>query len=155
MYFSVNTGNGYHIWRQRFPDGAPEQVTFGATEEEGIAFFPDGRSFATTVGIRQSTFGSMTRGDRQITSGIRVPSAVSSDGKSSISCSVSSQRYVGSERGVPIWRQDNTTSCCPISSEHCSISQDGSRIVSRQSMVRESGRLAGDARHTLAPQVVG
>lgn len=24
MYFSANTGNGYHIWRQRFPDGAPE-----------------------------------------------------------------------------------------------------------------------------------
>jgi len=36
MYFSANTGGGFHIWRQRFPDGKPEQVTFGAAEEEGI-----------------------------------------------------------------------------------------------------------------------
>ena len=31
MYFSANTGSGVHIWRQRFPDGTPEQVTFGVT----------------------------------------------------------------------------------------------------------------------------
>jgi hypothetical protein len=37
MYFSANTGNGYHIWRQRFPNGVPEQITFGASEEQGIA----------------------------------------------------------------------------------------------------------------------
>jgi eukaryotic-like serine/threonine-protein kinase len=30
MYFSANTGGGFHIWRQRVPDGTPEQVTFGA-----------------------------------------------------------------------------------------------------------------------------
>jgi len=28
MYFSTNTGSGVHTWRQRFPDGTPEQVTF-------------------------------------------------------------------------------------------------------------------------------
>ena len=27
-----------HIWRQRFPDGTPEQVTFGASTEEGDSF---------------------------------------------------------------------------------------------------------------------
>jgi len=27
--FSANTGNGFHIWRQPFPDGSPEQITFG------------------------------------------------------------------------------------------------------------------------------
>ena len=36
MYFSADTGSGVHIWRQRFPDGTPEQVTFGVTQEEGI-----------------------------------------------------------------------------------------------------------------------
>ena len=69
MYLSVNTGNGYHIWRQKFPDGSPEQVTFGATEEEGIWFAPDGRSFVTSVGTQQSTLWLHDRqGERQITS---------------------------------------------------------------------------------------
>ena len=35
MYFSANTGSGYHIWRQRFPDGAPEQVTSGVDARRG------------------------------------------------------------------------------------------------------------------------
>jgi eukaryotic-like serine/threonine-protein kinase len=69
MYFSVNTGSGYHIWRQRSPDDAPEQVTFGATEEQEIAFAPDGRSIFTSVGTRQSTLWIHDRrGERQITS---------------------------------------------------------------------------------------
>jgi eukaryotic-like serine/threonine-protein kinase len=69
MYFSVNTGNGYHIWRQRFPNGVPEQVTSGATEEQEIAFAADGKSFLTSVGIRQSTLWVHdARGERQITS---------------------------------------------------------------------------------------
>jgi serine/threonine protein kinase/Tol biopolymer transport system component len=55
MYFAANTGSGYHIWRQRFPKGTPEQVTSGATEEQGISFAPDGKSFVTSVGESQST----------------------------------------------------------------------------------------------------
>jgi eukaryotic-like serine/threonine-protein kinase len=55
MYFAANTGNGYHIWRQRSPNGTPEQVTSGATEEQGISFAPDGKSFVTSVGESQST----------------------------------------------------------------------------------------------------
>jgi eukaryotic-like serine/threonine-protein kinase len=55
MYFSTNAGNGTHIWRQRFPDGPPEQVTFGVTDEEGVHLHPDGRSFVTAIGTRQST----------------------------------------------------------------------------------------------------
>src|SRR5437764_13210146 len=34
MYFTANASGGFHIWRQRFPDGKPEQVTFGITEED-------------------------------------------------------------------------------------------------------------------------
>ena len=83
MYFSANTGNGYHIWRQRFPDGAPEQVTSGATQEEGIEFAPDGRSFVTSIGTSQSTLWiHNTRGDRQITSeGFALFPSFSPDGK--------------------------------------------------------------------------
>jgi Tol biopolymer transport system component len=69
MYFSANAGNGFHIWRQRFPDGRPEQVTSGATDEQGLAFFPDGRSFVTSIGVEQNTVWLHdSTGDRQITS---------------------------------------------------------------------------------------
>src|ERR1700685_149149 len=68
MYMSANTGNGYHIWRQRFPDGKPEQVTSGATEEQGISFAADGKSFVTSVGETQSSLWIHdSKGERQIT----------------------------------------------------------------------------------------
>lgn len=54
MYFGAVVGGSSHLWRQRFPDGAPEQITFGPTEEEGIALAPDGRSLVTSIGMRRS-----------------------------------------------------------------------------------------------------
>jgi serine/threonine protein kinase/Tol biopolymer transport system component len=54
MYFSAIVGGSSHLWRQRFPDGTPEQITFGPTEEEGVAVAPDGRSIVTSVGTWQS-----------------------------------------------------------------------------------------------------
>ena len=54
MYFGAVVGGSSHLWRQRFPDGAPEQITFGPLEEEGIALAPDGRSLVTSVGMRRS-----------------------------------------------------------------------------------------------------
>jgi len=54
MYFSASADGGFHIWRQRFPSGAPEQITFGPNEEEGVAIAPDGASLVTAIGIRQS-----------------------------------------------------------------------------------------------------
>jgi len=55
MYFTSNAGGTNHIWRQRFPDGQPEQITSGPTEEEGIAMAPDGRSFVTAVAVQNVT----------------------------------------------------------------------------------------------------
>jgi serine/threonine protein kinase len=67
MFFSSAPNGAFHIWRQRFPNGQPEQLTFGPTEEEGIALFPDGRSFLTSVGTSSSTvWVHDSRGDRQI-----------------------------------------------------------------------------------------
>jgi serine/threonine protein kinase len=67
MYFTSNAVGANHIWRQRFPDGKPEQITAGPTEEEGIAMAPDGRSFVTAVSLQGASLwlhdGS---GDRQI-----------------------------------------------------------------------------------------
>ena len=54
MYFGATVGGKSHLWRQKFPDGAPEQITFGPLEEEGIAVAPDGRSLVTSVGTRRS-----------------------------------------------------------------------------------------------------
>ena len=54
MYFSAAVEGRSHLWRQRFPDGLPEQFTFGATEEEGVAVDPAGRSLITSVGVHQS-----------------------------------------------------------------------------------------------------
>src|SRR5690349_4908215 len=69
MYFTANAGGAYHIWRQRFPDGQPEALTSGITEEEGLAIMPDGRSLITAAGIAQSTIWMHDRkGDRQVVS---------------------------------------------------------------------------------------
>jgi Tol biopolymer transport system component len=54
MYFGVAVAGHAHLWRQAYPDGAPEQITFGPTEEEGVAVAPDGRSLITSIGHRQS-----------------------------------------------------------------------------------------------------
>ena len=67
MYFAANAGTGFHLWRQRFPDGVAEQITFGATQERGIAVAPDGKSLVTSVGSQQSTVWVHTlKGDEQI-----------------------------------------------------------------------------------------
>jgi Tol biopolymer transport system component len=53
MYLSLHGEDNFHIWRQRFPEGQPEQLTSGPTEEEGIAVAPNGGSLITSVGLRQ------------------------------------------------------------------------------------------------------
>jgi eukaryotic-like serine/threonine-protein kinase len=69
IYVSSNEGGKFHIWRQRFPDGMPEQVTSGPTAEEGIAIAADGKSLITSVGIQDSTIWVHdARGEHQISS---------------------------------------------------------------------------------------
>src|SRR5262249_7976144 len=67
IYLSLHQGNNFHIWRQRFPEGQPEQLTSGPTEEEGITLTADGRSLITSVGLRHRIV-SIHRGnvDRQV-----------------------------------------------------------------------------------------
>ncbi|HEX4001137.1 MAG TPA: protein kinase [Candidatus Acidoferrales bacterium] len=83
MYFSSNAGGRFHIWRQHFPDGPPEPLTSGATEEEGLAVTPDGSSLITSVGSTQSTvWVRNAQGDQQISSeGYAVSPEFSHDGK--------------------------------------------------------------------------
>lgn len=55
MYFTANPGGVSHIWRQHFPNGRPEQITSGPTEEDGIAMAPDGHSFVTSVALQSTS----------------------------------------------------------------------------------------------------
>ena len=54
MYFTARVNGSSHVWRQRFPNGALEQLTFGPAEEAGLAMSADGRSIVTSVGIFES-----------------------------------------------------------------------------------------------------
>jgi len=54
MYFAAVVEKKSHLWRQRFPNGQPEQITFGPTEEGGLAVDPDGRSLITSMGAYES-----------------------------------------------------------------------------------------------------
>lgn len=54
MYFTAWVEGQDHIWRQRFPRGNPEQITFGPTEEDGVAVEPNGQALITSVGVHES-----------------------------------------------------------------------------------------------------
>lgn len=55
MYFTANPGGVSHIWRQHFPNGRPEAITSGPTEEDGIAMAPDWHSFVTSVALQSTS----------------------------------------------------------------------------------------------------
>jgi eukaryotic-like serine/threonine-protein kinase len=84
VYLTANKNGQFHIWRQRFPLGDPEQVTFGPTTQEGIAMATDGKSLITAVGSQDSTVWLHDKqGDHQISSeGNAIAPSLSSDGKS-------------------------------------------------------------------------
>ena len=67
MYFDVAVNGATHLWRQRFPNGAREQITFGPGEEEGLAVAPDGKSLISSVGVhKNSVWLHDASGERQI-----------------------------------------------------------------------------------------
>ena len=55
MYFVANVESQNHIWRQRSLNGRPEQITFGPSEEYGLAVEQDGRSIITSIGVHESS----------------------------------------------------------------------------------------------------
>ncbi|MGA8311044.1 MAG: protein kinase [Terriglobales bacterium] len=102
VYVGSNEGGRFHIWRQKFPDGSPQQVTFGTTEEEGIAMSPDGKSLLTSVGARDDTIWIHDAGgDRQLSSeGSAYWTTFSHDG--------SKLYYLmqSGHSGIEIWRRE-------------------------------------------------
>ena len=134
MYFAANTGNGYHIWRQRFPDGPPEQVTSGATEEQGISFAADGKSFVTSVGESQSTLWLHDpKGERQITfEGYSYLPSFDADMKKLyyLQRAHANARFVSGE----LWTADLKTGkkrrlLPDFLMEHYSVSPDGKQVI--------------------------
>ncbi len=102
IYLSARTDD-FHIWRQRFPDGKPEQVTFGPTSQEGIAMAPDGHSLITSVGSQDSTVWMHDKnGDHQISSeGDALRPTLSSDGRSLYFLMANGQTH-----GAELWVKD-------------------------------------------------
>ena len=69
MYFTAYVNGHNHLWRQRFPDGLPEQITFGPTEEDGAAVEPAGHSLIISIGEYQSAIWIHDQdGDRPLSS---------------------------------------------------------------------------------------
>jgi Tol biopolymer transport system component len=83
IYLASQFKGKFHIWRQRLDGGAPEQITSGVDEEEGIAIAPDGQSLITSVGQMQSEIWFHdAAGERQVSSqGFATAPFLSADGK--------------------------------------------------------------------------
>ncbi len=55
MYFTVTVEASESSLASAFPNGVPEQITFGPTEEEGVAVDRDGGSIITSMGVHESS----------------------------------------------------------------------------------------------------
>lgn len=133
MYFGAEV-EGHHLWRQRFPEGQPEQITFGPTEEDGLAMAPDGRSIITSIGLQDSALWIHYRqGDRALSSeGYVAPSSVrfSSNGKLLYYL----MRHDSSSSSSELWRKDlesghNEAALPGMSMTQYDLSNDGKEVV--------------------------
>jgi Tol biopolymer transport system component len=136
MYFTVDAASsGFHVWRQRFPDGEPEQVTpRGATEEEGLAVAPDGKSLITAAGAQEASIWLHDeRGDRQITSeGFAFLPTLSPDGKRLyyLRRTPGSRSFLSGELHVADVETGRSDRLLPgLILSHYAISPDGTRLV--------------------------
>jgi Tol biopolymer transport system component len=151
IYLSAKTDD-FHIWRQRFPDGKPEQFTFGPTSQEGIAMASDGKSLITAVGSQDHTVWLHDKdGEHQISSeGDATSPTFSSDGRSLYFLMANGQTH-----GTELWVKDlssgdlnggkvdrvvpgYTVLSDSVQRHSYSISQDGKEVAF--TMMDQSGR---------------
>ena len=122
-----------HIWRQRFPDGAPEQLTTGPTSQEGVVVSSDGRSLITSVGTRNSSVWIHDNaGDHQVTSeGDSYAPAFSADAsKIYFLTSSGGSGAINGELRVKDLATGQTDSILPgYSVDSYSVSGDGKSVV--------------------------
>jgi eukaryotic-like serine/threonine-protein kinase len=145
MYFTADTGNGPHIWRQKNDGSPPEQISSGPTTEEGIAMAPDGRSIVSSVGTtRNSVWIHDGNGNRQISSeGDAVAPNFSPDGTRVFYLVEQTGR---SERSWELWATDvNSGRAEPVlpgvSMVHYTVSPDGKAVayITRGDAGRDGG----------------
>jgi DNA-binding winged helix-turn-helix (wHTH) protein/Tol biopolymer transport system component len=108
MYFTVAVDEKHHLWRQRFPNGQPQQMTFGPAEEDGVAVAPDG-SLITSIGVeRNAIWIHDRRGDRPLSSEGTVVMTIGSASRPSFSADAKSVFYLRESPGSPreLWRTD-------------------------------------------------
>ncbi len=144
IYFtSDGGGNAFHIWRQRYPEGVPEQVTAGPSEEDGIALIADGKQLITSVGVAQGTVWIHDdKGDRQLSGeGYAYAAKFSPDGKSIYylqenrgSHALPDRTSVGESPGTKLIRTDlesgmSETIVSGVPIWQFSVSRDGKRVV--------------------------
>jgi serine/threonine protein kinase len=130
IYLTVTTDTS-HIWRQRFPSGKPQQITFGPTSQEGIAMAPDGKSLVTSVGTQDSTIWVHDKdGDHQISSegNARSPS-FSADGKSLYFLMINGQSHLSE-----LWMRDLSSGKMDrvlpgYAMDSYSVSRDGKQVA--------------------------
>jgi len=130
VYVTAKT-DSFHIWRQRFPGGEPEQITFGPTSQEGIAMAPDGRSLITSVGSRDSTVWLHDKdGDHQLSSeGNAAAPRFSADGRSLYFLMANGQTP-GHELWVEDLASDRRERVLPgYAMSDYSVSHDGKAVV--------------------------
>jgi dipeptidyl aminopeptidase/acylaminoacyl peptidase len=163
MYFTSDSGgHGSHIWRQGFPDGTPQQITRGPTEEAGIAMAPDGHSFITSVGTEQSNVWIHDEhGDRQISSeGYATNSVLSPDGTKLFYLLAPSSSEHWHEAGGELWVHDFTSGqgsrVLPgIAVIDFNLSPDGKRVVFETRDERGKRRLwLASLDHRFAPKLI-
>lgn len=137
MYFTVDTRtDGSHVWRQAFPDGVLQQLTpSGASEEEGLAMMPDGKSFITAAGTQQSAIWvhDPKDGNKQVTSeGYCYLPTLSPDGSRVyfLKRTPGSHSYFSGELWVSDLKSGNPQRLFPdLLITHFSISQDGTKVA--------------------------
>jgi eukaryotic-like serine/threonine-protein kinase len=130
IYLAVTT-DASHIWRQRFPSGEPQQITFGPTSQEGIAMAPDGKSLVTSVGSQDTTVWIHDKdGDHQISSegNARAPS-FSSDGNGLYFLMINGQSHLSE-----LWMKDLSSGKMDrvlpgYSMDSYSVSRDGKQLA--------------------------
>ena len=130
IYLTVETDQ-FHIWRQRFPDGAPEQITFGPTSQEGIAMAADGKSLITSVGSQDSTVWLHDKdGDHQISSEGNAGAPLFSSDGNSLYFLMANGQTPGKELWVRKLTTGKTEKLLPgYSMEAFAVSRDGKKVA--------------------------
>jgi Tol biopolymer transport system component len=137
IYLTAKTDD-FRLWRQRFPDGEPEQLTFGPASLEGIAMAPDGKSLITSVGTADHTVWLHDKdGDHQISSeGDGLWPSFSSDGRS-----LYFLRANGQTPGEELWVKDLSSDkvdrvlpgypiqSVSLNAKNYSVSQNGKQVA--------------------------